>query len=59
MPPEWCRVAELSTSRVTSAEARFAFYLVAPTLEARMRGSLAAFAPGLPLGSRLETRPCG
>lgn len=58
IPPDWCRLAELRTSRVTAASGVVAFYLVDPGLEAEMRAALARFAPTLPAGARIETADC-
>lgn len=48
IPPEWCRIATLTTPRVTAAQAQVAFYLIQPEREAEMRAALAAFAKDVP-----------
>lgn len=58
VPPEWCRIAELRTPRVTAASGNVAFYLVRTQSEAAMRMALADFATTLPLESDISTAPC-
>lgn len=58
VPPEWCRVARLHTSRGVAASDEVSFYLIDRGDEAAIRGALAAFAPGLPPGATLSENDC-
>lgn len=58
IPQEWCRVATLRTSKVTAASPEVGLYLIDRGIEGRMRMGLAALAPTLPGGARLETFGC-
>lgn len=58
IPAEWCRIAELRTSKISAASGEVAFYLIDRSREAEMRAALARFAPTLPGGARLVTEPC-
>ena len=58
VPDSWVRVAELRLSgpRVAPAGDTVTFYATEPGAEAELRQDLAAFAPTLPAGVRLELR---
>ncbi|MCB1397222.1 MAG: hypothetical protein H6898_09565 [Rhodobacter sp.] len=58
IPPEWCRIAALTTSRVIAASDTVAFYRIDPALDAGMRAALTDFAPTLPEGAQLTIFPC-
>lgn len=59
LPAQWCRVATLITSpRVTASGEEVAFFLIDPLYRADMAAALAAFAPTLPAGARLEHQSC-
>ncbi|PWE30847.1 hypothetical protein C4N9_03570 [Pararhodobacter marinus] len=58
IPPEWCRIATLTTSRVIAASDSVSFYLIDRDLEAAMRDALTAFAPTLPAGAALSVHSC-
>jgi hypothetical protein len=57
IPPHWCRVATLHTSRVTAGSAEVAIYAVDPQRTAALLAALAAFGPTLPAGARLDLAP--
>ncbi|WP_431270156.1 hypothetical protein [Dankookia sp. P2] len=58
VPGSWVRVAELwlSGPRIAAAGDHVTFYATEPAAEAELRQKLAAFAPTLPDGVRLELR---
>jgi len=58
IPPEWCRIAQLTTSRVIAASDEVAVYLIDRSQEDSLRTALAAFEPGLPPGARLTLSEC-
>lgn len=58
IPPEWCHVATLETSKVTAAFGEVAFYAIDPAYEPEMRAALAEFAPSLPEGATLSLHVC-
>jgi len=58
VPPEWCRIAALRTSRVTAASDTVAFYLIDTRAEAEMRAALDAFVPTLPPGAAITVTAC-
>lgn len=58
IPPEWCRVATLTTSRVIAASDRVSFWLIDRTQEAAIREALTRFAPSLPEGATLTQSEC-
>lgn len=58
IPPEWCRVATLTTSRVIAASDTVSFWLIDRPREAEMRAALDRFAPTLPPGASLTLHPC-
>lgn len=58
IPPDWCRVATLTTSRVSAASDTVSFWLIDRSREAALRAALAAFAPGLPPGAQLTLTDC-
>lgn len=59
IPGEWCRIADLRTSQISSAYEEVSFYLIDRDLEGRMRDALDRFGPTLPAGASLEAHPCG
>ena len=58
IPPEWCRIATLTTSRVIAASDTVSFYLIDRDLEPEMRVALTDFAPTLPDGAALSVHSC-
>jgi len=58
IPPEWCRVATLTTSRVIAASDTVSFWLIDRAQEAAIRAALTRFAPTLPPGATLSQMPC-
>ncbi|MEM8729289.1 MAG: hypothetical protein AAGF79_05160 [Pseudomonadota bacterium] len=58
VPREWCRIAELRTSRVTAAFGEVAFYLIDRDLETNMGAALTAFGGSLPEGAHLSIQGC-
>jgi hypothetical protein len=54
VPPEWCRIAQLNTIKVTSASDKVAFYLIAMDRETEIRTALQAFEKVLPKGASLS-----
>ena len=58
IPPGWCRIADLTTSRVIAASDQVAFYLIERPREDEMRAALDRFAPTLPTGASLSVFPC-
>ena len=58
IPPEWCRVATLTTSRVIAASDTVSFWLIDRAQEAAIRDALSRFAPTLPPGATLTQTAC-
>ncbi|MCB1508132.1 MAG: hypothetical protein KDI98_05070, partial [Hyphomicrobiaceae bacterium] len=58
IPPEWCRVATLTTSRVIAASDTVSFWLIDRPREGDLRAALDRFAPTLPPGATLRQHPC-
>jgi hypothetical protein len=58
LDPSWCKMAELTTIRISSYEGRVGFYLIDPNQEQNMRAALMAFAPTLPDTASLATFEC-
>lgn len=58
LPPEWCLVAQLSTSQVTASFGTVEFFLIDPNKEDLMRSALQAFAPTLPDASTIAVLDC-
>lgn len=58
VPPEWCSIAALRTSKVTAASPEVSLFLIDRSHEERMRAGLADLAPTLPAGARIETFAC-
>lgn len=57
-PADWCRIAELITTQVTSDRNTVAFYLIQLDRQEEMLEALTAFAADLPSGARIEILDC-
>lgn len=58
LPAEWCHIADLQTTQVTSAFDTVSFFLVQPHREEDMRAALQALSAEIPAGARLDSHPC-
>lgn len=58
LPPEWCLIAQLSTSQVTASFGTVEFFLIDPDKEDIMRSALQGFAPTLPDASTIAVFDC-
>ncbi len=58
LPPGWCHIATLETTKVTAGAADVQFHLVDPSRAAEMAAALDAFAPTLPPSASLERFDC-
>ncbi|NNE87535.1 MAG: hypothetical protein HKN27_05615 [Silicimonas sp.] len=58
IPPNWCRIATLKTSKVTAAHATVAFYLVDSAMREQMMAALEQFQLTLPPGASLDVHGC-
>ncbi|MEM7722497.1 MAG: hypothetical protein AAF376_08990 [Pseudomonadota bacterium] len=58
IPPDWCRIAELQTPRITAASDRVGIYLIDRAREEEMRTALDRFVGILPTGASLRPSDC-
>jgi len=58
LPADWCRMAQLRTTQVTSSYDTVEFFLIDPAKSAAMRAALDAFAPTVPGAATLEIFDC-
>ncbi len=58
IPPHWCKVAELTTPKYTSAGARVDFYLINHKAKQRVYDALSQFAASIPSRDSLKVLNC-
>lgn len=58
IPPDWCRVAQMSSNSVFGSRSTVAFYLIDRSREADMRTALDKFAATLPATTVVTQEPC-
>ncbi|MCX6020057.1 MAG: hypothetical protein NTZ50_16450 [Chloroflexi bacterium] len=60
IPPTWCRMAVLHTSKVSTADGNVSFYSITSSQRSSMREALTRFASALPAGATrtMDDNPC-